>query len=72
MFCAMRNDSRNASSTRFPPRAQLIVESDRTAYRSGRGGFAEILGAQQVWFDTRLTKAELRIEREQALVAIEM
>src|SRR5262249_36757193 len=53
------------------PRAQALVDAARSAYGVGRGGFGEGVDGERGALDARLTPAELRVEREKALIAIE-
>lgn len=53
------------------PRAELLVGTERASYLSGRATLAELVETQLTLLDARLAFAELRTEREKALVSIE-
>jgi outer membrane protein TolC len=69
----LRNDERQISlfQTSILPRARQTVDVAQTSYASGRLPFVELLDAQRTYLDARLTLAQLRMEREKALAAIE-
>jgi outer membrane protein, heavy metal efflux system len=69
----MRNDERQAQlfAETIIPRAQQMVQIAQSGYSSGRVPFIVMLDAQRTLLDARLTLAQLQIEREKALAAIE-
>ncbi len=69
----LRNDERQIALFQYSilPRARQTVEIAQTAYATGRLAFVELLDAQRTYLDARLTLAQLRMEREKALAAIE-
>ncbi len=69
----LRNDERQIAlfEGTIIPRARQTVEIAQTAYAASRVGFVELLDAQRTLLDSRLTRAQLRTEREKALAAIE-
>jgi outer membrane protein TolC len=69
----LRNDERQVELLEkvVLPRARQTVELSQTSYAAGKLGFVELLDAQRTLLDVRLTIAQLKIEREKALAAIE-
>jgi cobalt-zinc-cadmium efflux system outer membrane protein len=53
------------------PRLRQAVELAQTSYAANRAGFAEMLAARGAVLETRRALAQLRMEREKALAAIE-
>jgi outer membrane protein TolC len=53
------------------PRAELLVGSEQASYASGRASVTELVERRMALLDARLALAQLRTEREKALVAIE-
>ncbi len=72
-LAVLRNDERQVElfEKSILPRVRQTVESARTSYAAGRLAFVELLDAQRTYLDVRLTLAELRMEREKSLAAIE-
>jgi outer membrane protein TolC len=72
-LAVLRNDERQVElfEKSILPRARQTVEVAQTSYTAGRLAFVELLDAQRTYLDARLTLAEIRIEREKALSAIE-
>lgn len=69
----LRNDERQIGlfEKSIIPRARQTIQMAQTAYAAGRIGFIELLDAQRTLLDTRLALAQLKMEREKALAAIE-
>lgn len=69
----LRNDERQISlfEKSILPRTRQTVEVAGTAYTAGKLTFVELLDAQRTYLEARLTLAQLRMEREKALAAIE-
>lgn len=69
----LRNDERQVAlfEASILPRTRQTIEIAQTAYAAGRLGFIELLDAQRTYLEVRLTLAQLRMEREKALAAIE-
>jgi len=53
------------------PRAIQAVDLAASAYASDRAAFPELLETRRAWLDLRLLAAEIRIQREKALAALE-
>ena len=53
------------------PKAQQMLSSSRQAYAAGRVTFIELVDSQRTLLDVRRMIAEVRIEREKQLVALE-
>ena len=53
------------------PRAELTVEATQASFAAGRATLSQLVETQLAHLDARLTRAQLRTEREKALVAIE-
>lgn len=69
----LRNDERQLDlmEKSILPRARQTVELAQNSYTAGKLGFVELLDAQRTLLDVRLTLAQLRMEREKAVAAIE-
>lgn len=69
----LRNDERQIELFRnaIVPRAGQAVKIAATEYSNSRITFADMLDAQRALLDARLALAQLRIEREKALAAVE-
>ncbi len=69
----LRNDERQVTlfDGTIIPRARQTVQVAQTSFAVGRIPFLELLDAQRTLLDVRLTLAQLRMEREKALAAIE-
>jgi outer membrane protein, heavy metal efflux system len=69
----LRNDERQREffENTVIPRAREAVQLAQASYTTGRGRFSDVLDAQRTLLDTRLVVAQLRVEREKALAAIE-
>jgi outer membrane protein, heavy metal efflux system len=69
----LRNDERQVTlfDGTIIPRARQTVQIAQSSFAVGRIHFLELLDAQRTLLDVRLTVAQLRIEREKALAAIE-
>lgn len=69
----LRNDDRQAALFEevLIPRARLAEGAAEAAYASGASGMAELVQARRAVLEAELTLAELRAQREKALVAIE-
>jgi len=69
----LRNDERQIAlfEKTLLPRARQTVEAAQSSYAAGRLAFGELLEAQRTYLDVRQTLAQLRMEREKALAAIE-
>lgn len=69
----LRNDERQAAlfEKTIIPRAEQTVAVAATDYANNRLSFADLLETQRTLLDARLVLAQLRIEREKALAAIE-
>lgn len=72
-LAVLRNDERQAAlfEGAILPRARQVVQVLLTSYPAQRAGFLDLLDAQRTFLDARLTFAQIRIEREKALAAIE-
>ena len=69
----LRNDDRQVAlfQETIIPRARQMVQIGQSAYVSGRISFVELLDSQRTQLDASLILAQLRMEREKALAAIE-
>lgn len=69
----LRNDERQIALFEevIIPRAQQTIKNAQAAYSVGRLTYADLLEAQRTLLSARLVAAQLRAEREKALVAIE-
>jgi hypothetical protein len=69
----LRNDERQVDlfENAIIPRARETIQITQTAYAAGRASFLDLLEGQRTLLDARLVAAQLRMEREKALVAIE-
>ena len=69
----LRNDERQIAllEEAIIPRARQTVALARTSYAAGRSAFSELIDAQRTLLDARLVLAQLKIEREKALAALE-
>ena len=69
----LRNDERQVDlfEKTIIPRAREAVLIAQTAYAADRATFLDLLEAQRTFLDARLVAAQLRMEREKALAAIE-
>jgi len=69
----LRNDERQVAlfEQSIIPRAKEAVQIAQTAYAAGRLAFADLIDAHRTLLAARLVTAQLRIEREKALTAIE-
>jgi outer membrane protein TolC len=69
----LRNDERQVELLEkvILPRARQTVELSQTSYAAGKLGFLELLDAQRTLLEVRLTLAQVKIEREKAVSAIE-
>lgn len=72
-LASLRNDERQIElfEKTILPRALQTVQATQSSYSSTRSSYLEILDAQRLLLDARLTLAQLRAEREKALAAIE-
>jgi len=69
----LRNDERQAAlfESVLLPRAELAARTAAATFAAGRGTASELVAARRTALDARLALAELRAQREKALVAIE-
>lgn len=69
----LRNDERQIElfEKSIIPRTKQTVDIAQTSYTAGRLSFVELLEAQRTYLEVRQTIAQLRMEREKALAAIE-
>ncbi len=69
----LRNDERQIAlfDGAIIPRARQTVQIAQTAYAANRVGFVELLDGQRTLLEARLAAAQLQMEREKALAAIE-
>ncbi|MBI4583538.1 MAG: TolC family protein [Planctomycetes bacterium] len=69
----LRNDERQIAlfDGTIIPRARRTVQIAQTAYAANRVGFVELLDGQRTLLEARLAVAQLKMEREKALAAIE-
>jgi outer membrane protein TolC len=72
-LAVLRNDERQIDllGKIVLPRARQTLELSQTSYAAGKIGFLDLLDAQRTLLEVRRILAELRIEREKALAAIE-
>lgn len=72
-LAVLRNDERQVAlfEQAIVPRARQTVQILLTSYPTQRASWFDLLDAQRTLLDARLTLAQLRTEREKALVAIE-
>ena len=70
----LRNAERQAElfETTFLPRAELLVENAQASYAAGQAELSTVVEAELTRLDAELARAQLRTEREKALVAIEI
>jgi cobalt-zinc-cadmium efflux system outer membrane protein len=69
----LRNDERQADLFEHTilPRSRQAVQVAQTAYANNQLGFAQLIDTQRTLLDVELTLAQVRMEREKALAAIE-
>ncbi|MFO0982471.1 MAG: TolC family protein [Planctomycetota bacterium] len=69
----LRNDDRQVAlfENSILPRAEQVVQAAHTSLTANRGSFGELLEAERMLLEARLALAQLRVEREKALAAIE-
>jgi len=69
----LRNDERQTALFEevIIPRAQQTIKVAQSSYAAGRLTYADLLDAQRTLLNARLVAAQLRMEREKALAAIE-
>jgi cobalt-zinc-cadmium efflux system outer membrane protein len=69
----LRNSERQAAlfEGTILPRARQTVEIAQSGYAAGRLGFADLLESQRTLLNVRVAVAELKMEREKTLAAIE-
>jgi outer membrane protein TolC len=72
-LAVLRDAERQAAlyETVLIPRARQTVQLVQTAYAANRATFLDLVDAERMLLDLRLTAAELRTARERALAAIE-
>ena len=72
-LAVLRNNERQITlfEKTIIPRAGQTVELAQTAYAANRVDFGELLEAERTLIEARFTVAELRMEREKALAAVE-
>jgi outer membrane protein TolC len=69
----LRNDEREIAlyEQSIIPRMDETVQITGASYSNGRAGLMDILESRRMLVETRLMYAEMRIEREKLVVAIE-
>jgi outer membrane protein, heavy metal efflux system len=69
----VRNDERQIKlfDETIIPRARQTIELAQTSYSTGKIPFAEVVEAERELLNARLVTAQLRVERDKALAAIE-
>ncbi len=69
----LRNDERQAAlfEKTILPRAELAARTAEAGFAAGRGTASDMVAARRAALEARLALAELRAQREKALVAIE-
>ena len=72
-LAVLRNNERQITlfEETIIPRAEQTVQLAQTAYAANRVDFGELLEAERTLIEARFTVAELRMEREKALAAVE-
>jgi cobalt-zinc-cadmium efflux system outer membrane protein len=72
-LAVLRNAERQAAwfEETILPRARDQAALSRSVYAAGRGGFADVVEARRAVLGAEQTVAELRMERERALAALE-
>ena len=69
----LRNDERQVKlfEETIIPRARRTIEAAQSAYSTGKAVFADVVEAQRTLLSARLVAAQLRVERDKSLAAIE-
>jgi outer membrane protein TolC len=69
----MRNAQRQVEflQNNIMPLAEKAMSNSRSAYATGKGGYADIIDSQRTLLNVRLMTAQVRIEREKRLAELE-